>query len=146
MKLLIMQFSPASYCFIPLRPMHSSEKCNAHKHVTTSLTTEYEETAETSWHRCLESEQPIEVCDFILRASWYTNECDIRTTVEPSVSEISNDFRHLPRGECILFFYPWSRALLEKPSVVQLLKNFPILYGTRKFITVLTRVRHWSLS
>jgi hypothetical protein len=35
---------------------------------------------------------------------------------------------------------------LEKLPVVQLLKNFAVLYGTRRFITVFTRVLHWSLS
>jgi hypothetical protein len=29
---------------------------------------------------------------------------------------------------------------------VQLLKNFPAFYGTRRFITVFTRALHWSLS
>jgi hypothetical protein len=38
------------------------------------------------------------------------------------------------------------RALLEKPPVVQLFKNVPALYGTRRFITVFTRALHWSLS
>jgi hypothetical protein len=38
-----------------------------------------------------------------------------------------------------------SWALLEKLSIVQLLKNFPAFYGTRKFITVFTRALHWSL-
>jgi hypothetical protein len=28
---------------------------------------------------------------------------------------------------------------------VQLLKNFPAFYGTRRFITVFTRALHWSL-
>jgi hypothetical protein len=32
--------------------------------------------------------------------------------------------------------------ILEKPSVVQLLKNFPAFYGTRSFIIVVTRARH----
>jgi hypothetical protein len=36
-------------------------------------------------------------------------------------------------------------ALLEKPPIVQLLKNFPAFYGTRRFITVFTRALHWSL-
>jgi hypothetical protein len=34
----------------------------------------------------------------------------------------------------------------EKPSTVQLLKNFPGFYGTLRFITVFTRVLHWSIS
>jgi len=37
---------------------------------------------------------------------------------------------------------PWSTVLLEKPIVTQLLKKFPAFYGTRRFITVLTRIRH----
>jgi hypothetical protein len=39
-----------------------------------------------------------------------------------------------------------SWALLEKPPIVQLLKDFPAYYGTRRFITVLTRTLHWSPS
>jgi hypothetical protein len=40
----------------------------------------------------------------------------------------------------------WSWALIEKPSVVQLLKKFPAFYGTQRFITLFTRALHWSLS
>jgi hypothetical protein len=39
-----------------------------------------------------------------------------------------------------------SWALLEKPPIVQLLKNCPSFYGTQRFITVFTRAIHWSLS
>jgi hypothetical protein len=39
----------------------------------------------------------------------------------------------------------WTWALLETPPVVQLLEDFPALYGTRRFISVLTRFLHWSL-
>jgi hypothetical protein len=42
--------------------------------------------------------------------------------------------------------YSWSSALLEKLPIVQPLKNFPTFYGTRRFITALTRALHWSLS
>jgi hypothetical protein len=42
--------------------------------------------------------------------------------------------------------HSWSWALPEKPPIVQLLKNFPAYYGTRRFITVFTRALHWSLS
>jgi hypothetical protein len=45
-----------------------------------------------------------------------------------------------------LLTYLRSWALLEKPPVVQPLKNFPTFYGTRRFITVFTRALHWSLS
>jgi hypothetical protein len=36
-------------------------------------------------------------------------------------------------------------ALLEKPPVVQTLKNFPEFYGIRRFITVFTGALHSSL-
>jgi hypothetical protein len=39
-----------------------------------------------------------------------------------------------------------SWALLEKLPIVQPLKNFPVFYGTRRFITAFTRALHWSLS
>jgi len=41
---------------------------------------------------------------------------------------------------------PWCRVLLEKLTVLQLVKNFPTFHGTRRFITALTSVRHLSLS
>jgi hypothetical protein len=37
-------------------------------------------------------------------------------------------------------------SIPEKPSVAQLLKNFPTYYGTLRFITVFTRALHWFLS
>ena len=40
---------------------------------------------------------------------------------------------------------PWSRVLLEKLTVIQLVKKFPAFYGTRKFITALTSARRLSL-
>jgi len=40
---------------------------------------------------------------------------------------------------------PWSRVL-RKLIVAQLVKKLPAFYGTRKFINVLVRARHWSLS
>jgi hypothetical protein len=42
--------------------------------------------------------------------------------------------------------HSWSWALLEKLPIVQLLENFPALYGTRRFITEFTWAFHWSLS
>ena len=41
---------------------------------------------------------------------------------------------------------PWCGVLLEKLTGLQLVKNFPAFHGTRRFITVLTSVRHLSLS
>jgi hypothetical protein len=40
----------------------------------------------------------------------------------------------------------WSRGVLEKLIVAQLVKTFPTFYGILKFITVFTRLRHCALS
>ena len=41
---------------------------------------------------------------------------------------------------------PWCRVLLEKLTGLQLVKKFPAVHGTRRFITALTSVRHLYLS
>jgi hypothetical protein len=41
---------------------------------------------------------------------------------------------------------PWSKGLLEKLIVCQLVKEFSAFYGTRRFITVFTRASLWTLS
>jgi len=43
-------------------------------------------------------------------------------------------------------FTPWCRDLLEKLTVLQLVKKFPAYYGIRRFSTAPTSVRHLSLS
>jgi hypothetical protein len=40
----------------------------------------------------------------------------------------------------------WSRVLLQKLIVAYVIKNFSGFHRTRKFITLSTRARHWSLS
>ena len=50
---------------------------------------------------------------------------------------------------CYLLTYlltPRCRVLLEKLTGLQLVKKFPAFHGTRRFITILTSVRHLSLS
>jgi hypothetical protein len=64
--------------------------------------------------------------------------------------------RHLPPKRRLTFSglhilthsltHSWSWALLEKPPIVQPIKNFPAFYGTRRFNTVLTRAIQRSLS
>jgi hypothetical protein len=54
-----------------------------------------------------------------------------------------------PTSLCFRITYlltPCSRVLLEKLTGLQLVKNFPAYYGTRRFITVFRSVRHLSLS
>ena len=49
-------------------------------------------------------------------------------------------------NSCVYLLTPWSRVPLEKLTVSQLVKNFPVFYGTRRFITAFTNARHLSLS
>ena len=46
----------------------------------------------------------------------------------------------------VLLLTPWCRVLLEKLTGLQLVKKFPALQGTRRFITALTSIRQLSLS
>jgi hypothetical protein len=46
----------------------------------------------------------------------------------------------------ITILTPLSRALLEKMAGSQLVSKFPAFYGTRVFITAVTKARHLSLS
>jgi hypothetical protein len=39
---------------------------------------------------------------------------------------------------------PWSRAVLEKLIFSQLVKNFAVFYGTRMFISMLTKAHNWT--
>jgi len=41
---------------------------------------------------------------------------------------------------------PWSRALLEKLTGFAASQEIPHIFGTRRFITILTSARHLSLS
>jgi len=41
---------------------------------------------------------------------------------------------------------PWSRVLLEKLTGSAASQEIPRIFGTRRFITVLTSARHLSLS
>jgi hypothetical protein len=53
---------------------------------------------------------------------------------------------HKPINKSCSVTHSWSWDLLEKLQIVQLLKNFPSCFGTRRSITVHTRALHWSLS
>ena len=46
----------------------------------------------------------------------------------------------------IYLLSPWCRVLPEQLTGLQLVKKFPAIHGTRRFITALTSFRHMSLS
>jgi hypothetical protein len=56
------------------------------------------------------------------------------------------DKKEILRTMFLIRTYLGNWALLEEPPIVQLLKNFPTFYGTRRFNTVFRRALHWSLS
>ena len=49
-------------------------------------------------------------------------------------------------GDNTSLLTPRCRFLLEKLTGLQLVKKFPALYGTRRFITALISIHHLSLS
>ena len=51
-----------------------------------------------------------------------------------------------PKIQSYYLLTPRSRVLLEKLTGLQLVKKFPALHGTPRFITVFTSARHLSLS
>jgi hypothetical protein len=53
--------------------------------------------------------------------------------------------RHPSTLRCHLLA-PWCKILFEKLTVTQLVKNILLSCGTRRFITVYTQARHWTLS
>ena len=57
-----------------------------------------------------------------------------------------NSGRMISVSFTLLLVPPWCRVLLEKLTGSQIVKKFPAFYGTRRFITALTSVRHLSLS
>jgi hypothetical protein len=66
----------------------------------------------------------------------------------PTINHTPSRIRCLSRvyNKDLKTTHSWSWALLEKPPIVQLLKNFPAFYGTRRFITMFKRALHWPLS
>ena len=98
------------------------------------------------------------MCVCVLRGRWCNT---IVLNMHASSEEKSDDsensvcekleqvFYHFPTNHENSFTYlltPWCRVLLEKLTVLQLVKKFPAFHGTRRFITALTSVRHLSLS
>jgi len=56
------------------------------------------------------------------------------------VTKFNNKFQH---GKILT---PWSRVLLEKLTGSTASQEIPRIFGTRRFLTVLTNARHLSLS
>jgi len=50
------------------------------------------------------------------------------------------------KENCMNLLTPRSRVLLEKLTGLQLVKKFPAIYGTRRYITTFTSACHMRLS
>jgi len=78
----------------------------------------------------------------LLVTNWYLN---VQQTQLLLLTKFDNTL-HTCLTVDFLSLILWSRTLLEKLRVTQLVKKFPAFYGTRRFITVFTTIRHWFLS
>ena len=56
------------------------------------------------------------------------------------------DHKHTTCGQNTYLLTPWSRVLLEKLTGSAASQEIPRIFGTRRFLTVLTSARHLSLS
>jgi hypothetical protein len=54
--------------------------------------------------------------------------------------------RHVQIYEDQTLLIPRSKFLIKKLIIIRLVMKFPAFHGTRKFTTVFTRARNWSLS
>jgi hypothetical protein len=62
-----------------------------------------------------------------------------------NIYTFSHLFRSVNKNHTYLLT-PWGRVLLEKLIGLKPVKKFPVFYGTRRFITAFTSIRHLSLS
>ena len=61
-------------------------------------------------------------------------------------SQQSGEVKPSPPTSLTYLLTPWSRVLLEKLTGSAATQEIPCIFGTRRFITVLTSARHLSLS
>jgi len=73
---------------------------------------------------------------FKIRIAIPAYKINIGPMFQSSVIKRNNDVKHVE------LLTPWSRILAKKPIVGQLVKKFTTFYGSRRFITVFTEVRH----
>ena len=68
------------------------------------------------------------------------------STLYPYFKEVMKSAFAMYIGNSLTYsLTPWSRVLLQKLTGLQLVKKFPAFYGTRRFITAVTNVRHYTL-
>jgi hypothetical protein len=75
--------------------------------------------------------------------------CSLNHFISILQENFSAGVSHIARSLTIpqtIMLITLSWAILEKPPIVQPLKNFPAFYENRRFITVFTKYLHWSLS
>jgi hypothetical protein len=77
----------------------------------------------------------------VLRFAFYIGANSLRRSRLKTNS--MNEWVNQSINQSILTIWTW---VLEKLTVTELFKKLPAFYGTRRFITVFTRPRHWSLT
>ena len=76
----------------------------------------------------------------------FTQRCQAHSYLWNVINHFMRGSYFLPNPLLSYLLTPWSRVLPEKLKRPNLLNKFPAFYGTQRFITVLTRARHLSLS
>jgi hypothetical protein len=93
---------------------------------------------------------------YLCHENRYESDCNLLHTIRPwqTPARPNIPLKFAGRWPSVMDFVnilvvltSWNWALLEKPPVTQLLKNFSIFYKTRRFITVFTRaLLSWARS
>jgi hypothetical protein len=78
-------------------------------------------------------------------SDWYLLVCN-KILSNIIYQHVATDNESPPPTEWPVTTHSQTWALLDKPPILQLLKNFPAFCGIRRFVTVLLRAIHWSLS
>ena len=80
----------------------------------------------------------------ILQFALHKKFCTLRRSIFNRSSSFKNTVTLLCKFTYLLT--PWSRTLLEKLTGFAASQEIPRIFGTRRFITILTSARHLSLS
>jgi len=111
-------------------------------------TTIWHKTAEScrylATHQCCQFQHNIRPVTQVL----HCKHVRVQSAKDTLQTTIQNNFSSLGNCQVRVWYHsltPWCRTLFEKLIVTQLVKKI-LSYGTRRFITTLTKVRHCTLS
>jgi len=101
-----------------------------------------------NWSTLLKTYHNPRVILVFLASIYQTNECkhNIYFEIHSEIFSVMTETKIQLKIRLGYLLTPWCRVLLEKLTGLQLVKKFPAIHGTRRFINTLTSARHLPLS